>query len=97
MDFIEFRTEVNILGITCHQILVKAHWSIRKIETYHTSICCAYNIIQVETKGIIFKNARLQMICKAINNTIGPDGLVPTLIIFGAYLSIIIDLPLLLS
>jgi hypothetical protein len=29
--------------------------------------------------------AILQMAVKAVNNTAGPDGLVPTLLVFGAY------------
>ena len=27
----------------------------------------------------------LQIACKAVNNTAGPDGLVPTLLVFGVY------------
>ena len=33
------------------------------------------------------------MALKAINNTTGPDKLVPTLLIFGAFLQVNIDLP----
>ena len=31
----------------------------------------------------------LQMSFKAINNTVGPEGLVPTLLVFSAYLRIV--------
>lgn len=34
-----------------------------------------------------------QMAFKAVNDTAGPDGLVPTLFVFGAYPRIVIDLP----
>ncbi len=33
----------------------------------------------------ISKEIALQMIVKAINDTVGPDDLVPTLLVFGAY------------
>ena len=33
------------------------------------------------------------MAFKAVNNTVGPDGLVPTLLVFGAYPCIITDSP----
>ena len=91
-DSMEFRAKAKILGITCHQISVKAYWSIAKIEKYHAPIRQAYNIIQAETKGIISKNAMLQMAFKAVNEIIaGPDGLIPTLLVFGVYLRIVTD------
>jgi hypothetical protein len=36
-------------------------------------------------ESTISKEIILQMTVKAINDTVGPDGLVPTLLIFGAY------------
>ena len=33
----------------------------------------------------INKDMALQMTFKAINDTVGPDGLVPTFLVFGAY------------
>jgi hypothetical protein len=37
--------------------------------------------------------AVLQIAVKAVNNTAGPDGLVPTLLVFGAYPQVSIDSP----
>ncbi len=82
-----------MLGIICHQIPVEVHWLIGKVEKYHASVLCAYDIIQAETRGIILKNAILQMAFKAINDIAGPDGLVPTLLVFVTYPRIIMDLP----
>ena len=87
----EFRAEVKILSIICHQIPVEAHWSIGKVEKYHAPIRRAYDIIQAETRGIISENAMLQMAFKAVNDTAGLDGLVPTLLVFGAYPCIVTD------
>ena len=43
-----------------------------------------YAIITVEISG--FKqNLALQMAFKALNDSVGPSGLVPTLLVFGAY------------
>ena len=36
-------------------------------------------------QGIISKKTAFQMPVKAVNNTAGPDGLIPTLLVFGAY------------
>ena len=93
-DSIKFRAEAKMLGITCHQILVEAHWSIGKVEKYHIPVRHRYDIIQVKTRGIISKNTMLQMAFKAVNDTVGPDGLVPTLFVFNTYPYIIIDSPL---
>jgi hypothetical protein len=39
-----------------------------------------------ELKGdSISKDFLLQMAVKAVNDTAGPDGLIPTLLVFGAY------------
>ena len=91
----EFRAKTKSLGITCFQISVEAYWSIGKVEKYYTPIRRAYDIIQAKTRGIISKNAMLQMAFKAINDIAGPNGLVSTLLVFGAYPCIVIDsLPL---
>ena len=34
------------------------------------------------------------MAVKAVNDTVGPDGLVPTLLVFGAYLRVSMESPL---
>ena len=43
-----------------------------------------YKIISSELKGVS-KELTLQMAIKAINNFISPDGLIPILLLFGAY------------
>ena len=94
-DFMEFCAKTKMLGITYHQIPVEAHWSIEKVEKYHAPMYRTYNIIQAEIQGIISKNIMLQIAFKAVNDTAGPNGLVLTLFIFGAYPCIIMDsLPL---
>ena len=92
-DFTKFQAETKVFDIICHQILVKAHQSIEKVEKYYAPICRAYDIIQAETKSIISKNAILQMAFKAVNNTAGSDSLIPTLFIFSAYPRIVTNLP----
>jgi hypothetical protein len=63
---------------------VEAHNSIGMVERYHGPIRRAYQIISVELPDIS-KEIALQMAFKAINDTAGPNGLVPTLLVFGAY------------
>ncbi|OXV06292.1 hypothetical protein Egran_05940, partial [Elaphomyces granulatus] len=58
------------------------------VERYHGPVRRAYDIIKAEFQasgGKINKELILQMAFKAINDTAGPDGLVPTLLTFGAY------------
>lgn len=89
----EFRTEATIMGITCKQIPVEAHWSIGKLERYHAPLRRAYEIITAELRDSVSSEARLQMALKAVNDTVGPDGLVPTLLVFGAYPRVVMDSP----
>jgi hypothetical protein len=71
------------MGIKVKIVPVKAHNSIGIVERYHGPIRRAYLIITTEIQGID-KDMALQMAFKAINDTAGPDGLVPTLLVYGA-------------
>ena len=63
---------------------VEAHHSIGMIERYYGPLQRVDSIISTEIPGIELDLA-LQMSFKAINDLVGPDGLVPTLLVFGAY------------
>jgi hypothetical protein len=63
---------------------VEAYNSIGIAERYHGPVRRAYQIIIVEIRDID-KDMALQMAFKAINDSAGPDGLIPTLLVFGAY------------
>lgn len=90
----EFRTEARLAGITVNQVPVEAHWSIGKVERYHAPLRRAYEIIRAETaRSDVSEAACLQMAVKAVNDSSGPDGLVPTLLVFGAYPRISKDSP----
>ena len=43
-----------------------------------------YEIISLELKGAN-KKLTLQMAVKAVNNSTGPDGLIPILLVFSTY------------
>ena len=45
---------------------------------------CVYEIISLKLKGIS-KELTFQIAVKAVNNFIGLDGLIPILLVFGAY------------
>jgi hypothetical protein len=65
---------------------VEAYNSISKVERYYTLLRRVYKIIRTELKEEgIDDEVCLQMAVKAINNIAGPNGLVPTLLVFGAY------------
>ena len=67
-------------------MLVEAHNSISKVERYYTPLRRAYKIIRTELKEEgIDDEVCLQIAVKAINDIAGPNGLVPTLLVFRAY------------
>lgn len=57
--------------------LVETHHSIRIVECYHKLLL--YHHYQIPT------DLALQIFFKTINDSVGPNGLVLTLLIFGAY------------
>lgn len=79
----EFKAEARLMGMTCHQIPIEAHWSIGKLERYHRPLRRAYEIMKAECEDAS-PEALLQGAVKAVNDTAGPNGLVPTLLVFGA-------------
>lgn len=89
----EFRNEAKILGITCKQVPTEAHWSVGKVERCHAPLRRAFEILHAELSKITSPEAILQMSIKAVNDTAGPNGLVPTLLVFGAYPRINLDSP----
>lgn len=79
----EFKQFASSMAITTRSVPVEAHWSIGIVERYHAVLRRAYQIIVDE--GITQKEIALQMAVKSVNDTAGPNGLVPTLLVFGAY------------
>jgi hypothetical protein len=73
------------MGVTCKQVPTEAHWSVGKTERYHAPLRRAWEILHTELSDAMSDEAILQMAVKAVNDTAGPDGLVPTLLVFGAY------------
>src|SRR6266487_6305898 len=63
---------------------VKAHNSIGKVEQYHTPVCRVYKLF-LKSFPKISKEERLALSVKCVNDTVGPDGLVPTLLVFDVY------------
>src|SRR6266567_8999740 len=84
----EFKQYTIILGIVTRNVPVKAHNLVGMVERYHGPLCYIYYIIIVELLDIS-KDMALQMAFKAINNSIGLNGLIPTLLVFGAYLCMV--------
>ena len=80
----EFKQYAATLGTITKSVPVEAHNSIGMVERYHGPLRRIYRIITTELPDIS-KDMALQMAFKAINDSAGPDGLIPTLLVFGAY------------
>lgn len=80
----EFKQYATNIGITVKNVPVEAHHSIGQVERYHEPFRRIYTIIITEIPSIDLELA-LQMAFKAINDSVGSNGLVPTLFVFGAY------------
>jgi Reverse transcriptase (RNA-dependent DNA polymerase) len=80
----EFKQHATSMQVTIDIVPVEAHWSIGLVERYHQPLRRAYEIIKSEAPDTT-KDMALQMAVKAVNDTAGPNGLVPTLLVFGAY------------
>jgi hypothetical protein len=86
----EFRQFVISMTIITKAVLVEVHWSIDVVKRYHVELRRAYQMISddLTTESInetISKEVMLQMIVKAINDTIDFDELMLILLIFETY------------
>ncbi|KAI0992010.1 hypothetical protein K3495_g16176, partial [Podosphaera aphanis] len=82
----EFQQLAKSMAITTKEVPVEAHNSVGKVERYHAPLRRAYDILSNELHGEkITKDMILQMAQKAVNDSAGPDGIIPTLLVFGAY------------
>lgn len=82
----KFRQNAASMGIQVNEVPIEAHNSIGLIERYHAPLRRVYTIIAKELAGSgVKKEIILQMAVKAVNDTAGPDGIVPTYLVFGAY------------
>ena len=80
----EFVQNIKAIGSVTKCVPVEAHHSIGIVERYHRPLRRAYEIITKELPQVA-KQIVLQMAVKATNDTAGPDGLVPTLLVFGTF------------
>jgi len=84
----EFKQYTIILRTVTKGVPIKAHNSIGIIERYHSPLRRIYHIIIIELLDIN-KDIALHMAFKAINDSTNPNGLIPTLLVFKAYLYIV--------
>jgi hypothetical protein len=80
----KFKQYASVIRVGTKGVPVKAHNSIGIVKRYHSPIQRVYQII-VSKIPELNKNIALQMAFKAIYNSAGPDGLVPTLLVFRVY------------
>ncbi|KHJ32289.1 hypothetical protein EV44_g3486 [Erysiphe necator] len=82
----EFVQNASAISTSTKSVPTKAHWSIGLVERYDYILHRTYQIICEELKDFnISKEMRLQMAVKAVNDSAGPNGLIPTLLVFGTY------------
>ena len=80
----EFQQYSVSMAITTKCVPVEAHHSMGIVERYHRPLRRAYEVISEDLPDAT-KESVLQMAVKAVNDTAGPDGLIPTLLVFGCY------------
>jgi hypothetical protein len=80
----EFKQYIIAIGTATKNIPVEAYNSIGIIEHYHRPFRRTYQIICEELPDLS-KEIVLQIAFKAINDSIGPDGVIPTLIVYSTY------------
>ena len=95
---IEFKSQIRLIAIKIKGVLVEAYNSVSLVKRYYAPLRCLYEIIQDKLKDKHINNKIvLQIAVKAVNNLTGLNSIVPTLLVFSAYLQLTKIDPLSLS
>lgn len=78
-----FRSNSSMLHIATKPVPVESPNSMTYVERYHVPLRRAFKIMKAEAPNLN-EESLLQSSVKAINDSVGPDGLVPTLLVYGA-------------
>jgi hypothetical protein len=81
----KFAQLANTIGTKVKIVPIEAYNSDGIVERYYGPIRYTYLIITAEINGIN-KDTALQMAFKAINDSAEPDGIILTLLVYGAFL-----------
>jgi hypothetical protein len=74
------------LAINIKEVPVETYNSINKIKQYYSLLQRAYKIIYNELRNTkTSTEVSLQIVVKTVNDSVGPDSIIPTLLVFGAY------------
>lgn len=82
-DSTEFRRTEREARVALQFSGVESHNSIGVWERYHSTLRRIYNKVQ-EDHPLVLEETALRMAIKGCNDTAGPRGLVPTMLVFGA-------------
>jgi len=82
----EFRSMARTMAVIVKEVPVEAHNSVGLVERYHTPLRRAFEIFQEDGFN---REVALQMAVKVVNDIVGPDRLILTLLVFGVYPRII--------
>ena len=78
-----FQLNAGLMKIDTKPVPVESPNSMTYVERYHVPLKRAYAIIRKDLPKISDEEV-LQYAVKAVNDSVGPDGLVPTLLVYGA-------------
>lgn len=78
-----FQSNADLIHIRTSQAPVEFANSMSFVERYYNPIRCAYNEVQLEAPQLDLE-AAMKTNVKSINDSVGPNGLVPTLLVYGA-------------
>lgn len=80
----ELRGELNANGIALEEAPIETPGAIGTVERYHAPLRLAFEKIRRDLGRDVADHECLRMAVFAVNSTIGPEGLCPILLVFGA-------------
>lgn len=80
----QFRSSAEAEGISILQAPIESPNTMSHVERYHAPLRVAFNKIRDSLPRSESDSDCLQLAVKSVNDTIGPEGLCPTLLVYGS-------------
>jgi hypothetical protein len=80
----EFRAAAKAYDIEVLEAPVESPATMSHVERYHAPLRAAYEKVSADLHGSITDEEALEIAVKCVNDVIGPEGLCPTLLVYGS-------------
>ncbi|KAA8490576.1 Copia protein [Porphyridium purpureum] len=78
----DFKLLLENEGCVLDPVVIEGHWQVGVVERHHESLRKLCTRVSLDSPSLKIADI-LAVCCRAINNTVGPENIIPSLLVFG--------------